>query len=647
MLSQRTNRVTVLISVVSIICFVCLTAINPKFIEERLENLTLTYRFQLRNLVSRPPVPSNIVMVLIDEKSLLDFGRWPWKRSLQAQLVRKILEDSPRALAIDIMYPEKEDTKSDTSLAQALAPHRDKVVLAVGFNVPPSLTQNESADPPDYVLDCAIQKIKDIKLGTPIQADTVIPPISAIGTNAKAGHVYSLKDIDGKTVWEISYLKYNEEYYPSFALQAARIALNVPPDGTTLYMGRGVNIGSRMVPIDPFGGRMLINYLGPELTIPHVSASDVLKGRVDLAMFKDKIVFLGTSALATHDIIISPFSANMPGVEKNATVTENIINSRFIVKEYQSFVILTIILTGLLFGLVFSKMRALRASLFSLLTLTAYLFIVQALFTYYGIWLNVIYPVANMSLIFSAITVSKYFFEERKARDIRRIFSSYVSPKIVDEVISHPEKAGLSGQKKVITILFSDIKGFTGISERNTPEQVVALLNEYFHEMAGIIFKWDGTLDKFVGDEIMAFWGAPTDQPDHAERSIRCALDMVARLSILQKKWAAEGREILDAGIGINTGEVIIGNIGAVGKKMDYTAIGDHVNIAARVEKLTRNYNAKIIITDFTLAHIEPLIKNGAIEHVALRFLDTVKVKGKEKPLEIYQITDSEKEKIL
>jgi len=215
------------------------------------------------------------------------------------------------------------------------------------------------------------------------------------------------------------------------------------------------------------------------------------------------------------------------------------------------------------------------------------------------------------------------------------MFSSYVSPKIVKELIENPDKARLGGERRVVTLLFSDIIGFTSLSERRQPEEVVSLLNEYFKEMADIIFRWDGTLDKFVGDEIMALWGAPLEQPNHAELALRCALNMSEKLNELQEMWRQRGSDTFDVGIGLNTGEVIIGNIGATGKKMDYTAIGDHVNLAARVEQLTRQYGTRILITENTYAHVEPLIKKGLLGHFELNELAKVKVKGKENEVKI------------
>ena len=210
------------------------------------------------------------------------------------------------------------------------------------------------------------------------------------------------------------------------------------------------------------------------------------------------------------------------------------------------------------------------------------------------------------------------------------MFSSYVSKRIVDELIKDPSKATLGGDRKEITVLFSDIRGFTSFSEKHQPEEVVKLLNEYLGAMTEIVFDYEGTLDKFVGDAIMALWGAPVGQPDHADRAVRCALAMIERLKQLQAKWAAEGKYVIDIGIGINTGDMVVGNMGAEGKKMDYTVIGDNVNLGARLEGLTRQYNNHIIISEFTYEKVKDIVQ--------VNELGSVTVKGKQKPVRIYDL---------
>jgi len=235
---------------------------------------------------------------------------------------------------------------------------------------------------------------------------------------------------------------------------------------------------------------------------------------------------------------------------------------------------------------------------------------------------------------------------EQQAKEIRRIFSSYVSPQIVEELIKDPSKAKLGGQRRELTMLFADLAGFTSFSEKRPAEEVVALLNEYLTAMTEVVFHWNGTLDKFVGDQIVVFWGAPSDQPNHVELAIKCALHMRDRLAVLQAKWRETDRPVLDNGIGINTGVVVVGNFGAEGKKMDYTMIGDHVNLAARVEGLTRRFKCPIVITEGTAARLKPLINledrgdnQGRVGHVYLHKLGPVRVRGKDQPVVVYGLT--------
>lgn len=644
------RKSAIVVPVLFTVLFLALSVINPPFIDEQIETLLLDFRFKLRNLLVHPHIPDDILIVAVDEKSLAEYGRWPWSRKIQGRLIDAVCKGGPKAAAVDVFYPEPESPQNDRYFADVLSAHRDRLVVALGFEAEQG--KKFTGDVPDQLLDQTITQVDNSKAlvdnngnSRAAVAFRVLLPHEPIAGAASFGHVLSQPDRDGKLRRETLFLEYGGEYFPSLSLQTARMALGSPLEKLHIIGGAGVAIGDRFIPTD-FAGRLDINYLGPEGTIRHVPAADVLSGRVPPDVFRGKIVVIGTSAIATFDQKITPFSANYPGVEKNATVVANIMRTEFIKPPLLLATMLSVLVCGLLLVFLSRGLNALRAILLFAFATVFIIILNQLLFTYLSVRMNLFYPLATVMSQGVFILAQRYFFEERKARDIRKMFSSYVSPKIVEEIISHPEKAGLGGEKKTITVLFSDLMGFTSISERNPPEKVVGLLNEYFHEMADIIFKWDGTLDKIVGDEIMAFWGAPTDQPDHAERAIRCALDMTARLGEMQKRWAVEGREVLDCGIGINTGEVIIGNIGAAGKKMDYTAIGDHVNIAARVEKLTRQYVAKIIITEFTLAALEEIVAGGTLGHVEMPLLDTVTVKGKEKGLRIYAVNDTrEKEK--
>lgn len=237
-----------------------------------------------------------------------------------------------------------------------------------------------------------------------------------------------------------------------------------------------------------------------------------------------------------------------------------------------------------------------------------------------------------------AIENAKLVDRIKKEEIVRTNLSRYLSPQIVDHIIKKDVEVNLGGNRKVVTVMFLDIVGFTALSERLQPEEVVSILNEYFKEMSNAIFRWEGTLDKFIGDEIMAFWGAPIGQPDHAELAVRCALNISKALDELREKWKREGRPVIDCGIGLNTGEVLVGNIGVEGKKMDYTIIGDTVNLASRIEKLTRHYKTRMLITENTFEHIKESIDLNKFGHVQITDLAEVKVRGKEKGVKIYKL---------
>jgi class 3 adenylate cyclase len=241
-----------------------------------------------------------------------------------------------------------------------------------------------------------------------------------------------------------------------------------------------------------------------------------------------------------------------------------------------------------------------------------------------------------------AIENAKLVDQIKKEEIIRTNLSRYLSPKVVENIIHKDVEVNLGGDRKVVTILFMDLIGFTSLSEKLQPEEVVSILNEYFTEMSKGIFKWQGTLDKFAGDQIMAFWGAPFEQLNHAELAVQCALEVSKTLDELQKKWEKEGKPVLNCGIGINTGEVLVGNIGVEGMKMDYTVIGDAVNLAARVEKITRQYASRILITEFTFEDIRKSIESGRMQNMKFTDLAEVKVKGKEKGVRIYRVETAE-----
>lgn len=631
-----------LITLIATSLFIFLQVRDPGLIRDHIESKTYDLRLHLRNrLLGQPPPPPDIVIVSVDEKSIREIGRWPWRRDVQGLLVGGVAAGKPRVIGVDIMYTEPESKETDEALAAALS-RAGNVVLATPFFLrAEDKARGEAAGTADLLWDSAFMQVKSVAgikwKDHATKTESVNTPLAELTKVAVLGHAFARMDRDGCIRWEALYLLYGDDCYPHFSLQIARIARGLEMKDLVLYGGSGIGLGDHFIPTD-IDGKVLINYIGREGSFTYISASDVIKGRAEPGRFNDKVVLIGTSALGTHDQKVTPYSADMPGVEKNATVVRNILLNNFLRPSPSIIEICVLVLSGLFFGVFLPRLRAIPSAAMAAGFIVSYVVLSCLLLFYRGLVINIIYPVANMASIYAVQTVMRFVFEERRARELRRIFSSYVSPKIVRELIEHPEKVGLGGERRVVTVLFTDVIGFTTLSEKRQPEEVVALLNEYFTVMTDIIFKWDGTLDKFVGDEIMVFWGAPVDQPDHAERAVRCALDMSDRLDELRESWRQRGVEGLDCGMGINTGEVIIGNIGAQGKKMDYTVIGDHINLGARVEKLTRQYGSRLLITEHTFRAVAPSIEAGRFGHCEVVDIAAVTVKGRGKEVRVYSL---------
>lgn len=628
-------KISFLVPLLITISIAVLAKINPPIIDEYIETLLATYRFKISHALSPPPVPEDVVIVSVDEKSLSEYGRWPWSRTVQADLVRRISADNPKVVAIDIFYPEKESPEADRALAEVMNRYKGRIVAALGFEVEEGKTSMEDVN--DILFGQAVAKIENVKRLRPVDSYRVLLPPEPIADSAEFGHVYTLPDRNGVLIWEYLYIRYSDEYFLSLAVRTAAVAMGIDPGDIRIIGGEGVELGDVVVPSDEFG-RLHINYYGKEHTFSYTSAADVLSGKVPNGLFKDKVVLLGTSAMGTYDQKVTPLSANMPGVEKNATVIANILTGSFMKRSELYVDVFAVLLCGAAALLIGRSKKALRSFLYYDFLVLFVIAVNMMLFILGGIRANLFYPLFTV-LSIGVFTISyNYIVEERMAREIRKMFSSYVTERVVNELIKNPDMARLGGERREVTVLFSDIIGFTSYAERHKPEDVVSILNEYLKAMTEIVFRWEGTLDKFIGDAIVAFWGAPLEQKNHAERAFRCALHMIEGLEALRLKWTAEGREPLSIGIGLNTGEVLVGNIGAEGKKMDYTVIGDHVNIGARVEALTRKFNTSILMTETALEKIIDLVRTGHIGHVSVKGVGTVLVKGREEPVKVYEV---------
>jgi len=645
----------------------------------RLDNLLLDAQFKVRG--ERPAGP-DIVLVVVDDKSLAELGRWPWSRVTQARIVDAIAADGPKVIGIDVVYAEPEPGESQSALEDALRRLQGRTAMAP--SVVDAIRRDVHDATPDEVFAHSVQAARNVVLPYPFvvsraSSETIPPETSVLRPSqytfvkhasssaefqpyaardvimplkpfvlaaAGLGHVYNIPDLDGVSRHDYLAIRYQDGYYPSFAVEAARLYLDIPKNQMALLVGDGVLLGDRMIPADQHA-RMLINYLGPEGSFPSVSATDVAHHRVPRGTFAHKLVLLGTSALATYSQRLTPFSANVPSVEQQATIVETILTRQFVTRPLWArpleFLLIVLFGVGLAWSL--SKVAALTGTLVAAAVLGSYAVGAHTAFIRAGASLPLLTPSLTIALVFTAVTVINYFTKERQAKHIRSMFSRYVSPRIVDALIKDPTRARLGGTRKELTVLFADLVGFSTFSEKRPAEEVVAQLNEYLTAMTEIVFQWHGTLDKFIGDGLVVFWNAPIDQPNHTEIAVKCALHMRKRLGELKEKWRAEGKTVLDNGIGINTGMAVVGNIGAEKKKMDYTVIGDQVNLAARLQGLTRTFRCPLIVSGNTGEHLKKLMaaedgedNAGRLGHVLLTRLGTVTVKGRSEPVVAYSV---------
>jgi adenylate cyclase len=354
---------------------------------------------------------------------------------------------------------------------------------------------------------------------------------------------------------------------------------------------------------------------------------------MDLA---DKILYLGLTAPGSHDYGPMPFSPVYPRVGLHVNAANTILKRQFIHETSDVLIFFIALVCALPVAYLASRLHPIVGLAFGALLTTVYLQIADIAFNRFGIWLPTMQLVTTVISTYLAVVLHNVLREQQTRRKVQGAFSTYVTPSIVQQVLRDPGMLRLGGQRRTMTVFFSDVAGFTTISERSTPEELVAILNQYFDAMTGIIFRHEGTLDKYEGDGMMAFWNAPADQKDHAYRACCAAIDCVKCLkTTLFPKWQAEGKPLLSTRIGINTGSMAVGNMGS-STRMAYTVIGDAVNLAARLESANKEYGTHIMTSEFTL----DLVK----DRIAVRELDLLAVKGKVKPVRVYEVLDRAEE---
>ncbi len=465
----------------------------------------------------------------------------------------------------------------------------------------------------------------------PRRATGVLLPLPRFqGAATGAGHANVLPDRDGGLRRAELVVRFADGYFPSLALETARLGLGLSRARVRLTAEQRLELGSRSVPTDE-NGLIHLSYYGPGGTFPRLPAADVLQAPTPPPV-ADHLVLVGFTALGLMDVRATPFDPAMPGVEIHATALANLLEGRPLRRLGTTVLVEALAVVLLAAGppLILPRRGAMPGSL-----AVAGIALVVAAAGHgafrLGMLVNVLPPLLTLAAGHLGTVTYQVLTEERERRWIKRAFQQYVPPEVVEVVAQNPAALAFGGERRELTILFSDIRGYTTFAEQHAPEEVVAILHEYLTTMVDVVFRHRGTLDKFIGDAIMAVWGAPLPDPDHALHACRAALEMAETLEQLNTRWAAEGRPVLHAGYGISTGEVVVGNLGSA-QRFSYTAIGDHVNLAARLEGLNKEYDTTrpILISESTYARVQG--------RATARRLGSVRVKGKLQPVEIYEL---------
>lgn len=630
---------------------------------DRLENDAYAARL---NFTMPNTVDPRIVIVDIDEKSLAVEGRWPWNRARVADMVNVLFDKYQiAALGFDVVFAEPDNTtglpllnelsdslkhipgfattsqqlrqrfNTDAKLAAALA--NRPTVLGYYFK------SEVDGQPNAGKLATPAFAIEDI-FGQPIYAPTGkgfganLPEL--VDSSFAQGHFNPTVDADGIVRRVAMYFNHKGSLYESLSLALVRAYLEENGTELVFEQGLGANIeeedgksleiirlGTKGIPVDDHV-QALVPYRGKAKSFPYVSATDILNGTVDPGIMFGTIVLVGTTAPGLLDLRATPVSPVYPGVEIHANLVAGILDN--LIKERPSWAMggefTVILLTGVLLTFLLTSLSAVTATFFTL--------VVAGILTAFNLYLwdiGLVLPIAaTLTLIVSLFMFNMaygFFVEGRHKREISKLFGQYVPPELVEEMSNDPSSANMEGDSLELTVLFSDVRAFTNLSEGLDPKELTKLMNAYLTPMTHVIHKRRGTIDKYMGDAIMAFWGAPVRDVNHAHNAMLAALDMVTSLEQVNKDFALRGWKPIAIGIGLNTGIMTVGNMGSE-FRMSYTVMGDSVNLGSRLEGLSKNYGVMIVVSEFTLA---------AAPAFAYRELDRVRVKGKLEPVRIYE----------
>ena len=601
-----------------------------------------------------------VVILDIDEKSLNAEGRWPWSRNKNAEMIRQLFEKyKVRVVGFDVAFPEpdtssglanldqmaKNELKDDREFQATLQARRasldyDRIFadelakwpVVLGFFLGGKTDKSGVLPTPIFYKD-AFGKHEIIhNLATGYSGNLEILQKQA----SAAGHLYPQLDFDGVTRRVPIYMGYDNGFYEALSFAMVRTYLgNVPAKikvepskvGNLAYVP-WVQIGDLRVPLDE---RMsaLVPYRGGSGVYRYVSATDVLRGTLPMDELKDKIIVVGTSAQGLLDLRSTPVREDFPGVEVHANLISGFLDQTIMHKpaEVLAVSVLTVLLIGLPLAILLPRLSALTSTVAA--ATVAVLLVAVNLYVWYShhFVLNIAAPLIMLALLFLLNMAWGFFMETRSKRLITGLFGTYVPKELVAEMSKNPEVYSMRGESRDMSVLFSDVRDFTSISEGLTPEGLKDMMNAYLTEMTEVIQEKRGTIDKYIGDAIMAFWGAPLNDAEHAIHGLEAALAMQKRIRALDTDFVKRGWPILHIGVGLNCGEMNVGDMGSRFRRA-YTVMGDAVNIASRLEGLTKEYGIGILVTDNVVK---------AAQGFVYRETDRVVVKGRQEGISIYE----------
>jgi len=650
--------------IVLMTCIALVIAFARPDFTNQLELKLLDEQFKIRGVI---PHDKRVIIVGVNNNDLSEIGRWPWSRDKIAKIVDRIMgEYQAKALGFDIVFSEKQknpvvesarliaNQEHDASFVNTLLSYRQdgdvdgqlaavlkkyRARLALGYFFYPQGV---------HVPKLGLQRLSQQLLllhGSAVPAKFTghtpgyLPQLAAIEGNLPrftqasdvAGFFNFFPDVDG-TVRRIPLLvQSGRQIYPSLEIQLLRIVEAWPNVSVKVNDGavESLTLGKQQIRTDVSGG-MLINHYGPGFTFQHVSAADVLLDRIPKDTLKNAIVLLGVTAVGVFDYRPSPFDSVFPGVEGHAAAISNILNDEELSRpEYlDALELLMVLLLGLFCGRLVIGRGPFTQSLVifgapCLLLVMSYWFFVS-----YGLWIDVIYMILAVLMTTLPVSLFQYVIESHKRAFIHDAFSHYLAPEVVESLAKHPDSLKLGGEEKELTAMFSDIASFSTFSESLSAQELVALLNTYLTAMSDIILKHGGTIDKYEGDAIIAFFGAPLDMEDHAVAAVLAALEQQSLLVEMRQIWKKKGEPELTIRIGLNSGPMVVGNMGT-NTHMNYTMMGDHVNLAARLEGVCKAYRTPVLISGDTHALVR--------DKVFCRYVDQVLVVGRKTPVQLLQ----------